>query len=196
MNISGAKPMSQTQSLQVNFILEMTSANSCWQLHNSIDSQQEWNSRLVQNRQQSTWETLDYFPTHDRLLNQYFDRDDSIFSQNSIEPIRGLSECRLQQTIDYINNHLDREIYISDLAKLVELSQSYFCRLFKESTNVSAYQYILGQRIQLAKQLLLQQHHFSIADIAFQCGFASQSHFTHHFKRIMRTTPARFVKQT
>jgi AraC family transcriptional regulator len=104
----------------------------------------------------------------------------------------GLSRYRLQQAIDYIQAHLSEDISLDDLAIITGMSRYYFCHLFKRSTGMSPYQYVIKCRIDRAKELLLFRQDCSIADVAFQVGFASQSQFTKHFKKWVGTTPKKF----
>ncbi|MBD2463525.1 helix-turn-helix transcriptional regulator [Oscillatoria sp. FACHB-1407] len=106
----------------------------------------------------------------------------------------GLPKYALEKVIDYIHTHLDQEVTLPQLADLTGMSQYYFCRLFKQSIGMPPYQYLLQQRVERAKQLLLE-HKFSIADIALQCGFANQSHLNRQFKRIVGVTPFVFQRQ-
>lgn len=100
----------------------------------------------------------------------------------------GFAKDRLQIVIDYINAHLDRDIKLADIAELVGVSQYYFCHLFKQSFGITPHQYLIQQRIEQAK-LLLPNRELSLAEIAQECGFTDQSHFTKHFKRLVGITP-------
>jgi len=100
----------------------------------------------------------------------------------------GLSTRKLQQAIAYMNNHLSEDLSLEAIATELNMSRYYFCRLFKQSTGISPHQYLIKCRIDRAKELLLQGHK-SIADVALQVGFTSQSHFTRHFKRLVGVTP-------
>lgn len=100
----------------------------------------------------------------------------------------GLSPPKLQQAIEYIQAYLAEDLSLESIARAVDMSQYYFARLFKQSMGIAPYQYVIGQRVERAKQLL-QQPELSIADIALQCGFASQSHLNYHFKRLIGVTP-------
>lgn len=103
----------------------------------------------------------------------------------------GFPKHKLQQAINYIQAHLDRDIKLVDLANTVGMSQYYFCRLFKQSMCMTPHQYVIRQRVERAKQLLLQPD-LSIADVALQCGFAHQSHLSHHFRRLVGVSPKTF----
>jgi AraC family transcriptional regulator len=100
----------------------------------------------------------------------------------------GLPQRQLMQVLDYINDHLHQEIKLADLAALLGISQFHFCHLFKQSTAIPPYQYLLQQRIDKAKQLL-KQTELSIVDIALSCGFSSHSHLSKQFRQFTGTTP-------
>ncbi len=103
----------------------------------------------------------------------------------------GLSQQQLKQVFDYIQDHLDQEISLDILAAQIGMSQFYFARLFKQSVGMSPYRYLIGQRIERAKQLLRQKD-LSITAIALRCGFNTQSHLTQYFRQLTSTTPKKY----
>jgi AraC family transcriptional regulator len=100
----------------------------------------------------------------------------------------GLPQRQLQQILEYIHAHLERDIKLADLAGLLGMSQFHFSHLFKQSIGTSPYQYLLQQRIERAQQLLKQTDR-SIVDIAFECGFNSHSHLSKQFRQLTGMTP-------
>ncbi len=100
----------------------------------------------------------------------------------------GLPQRQLLQVLEYIHEHLERDIKLSDLAGLIGMSQFHFSHLFKQSIGTSPYQYLLQQRIEWAKQLLKQTDR-SIMDIALECGFNSHSHLSKQFRQLVGITP-------
>jgi AraC family transcriptional regulator len=100
----------------------------------------------------------------------------------------GLPQHQLRQVVEYINEHLDQEIKLADLAGVLGMSQFHFSHLFKQAIGTSPYQYLLQQRVERAKQLLKQTDQ-SIMDIAFSCGFNSHSHLTKQFRNLTGITP-------
>ena len=106
----------------------------------------------------------------------------------SLKTKQGLSKLKLNQVLDYIDANLGQEIRLADLAQVVSLNPSYFSSLFKLSTGISPWQYVTQQRLERAKKLLTR-YHYSIAEIAVQCGFSSQSHLTHQFRKMIGITP-------
>ncbi|MGR3279402.1 helix-turn-helix domain-containing protein [Acaryochloris marina NIES-2412] len=103
----------------------------------------------------------------------------------------GLSDNKLSEVTEYINNNLSKNISINDLSESVGISQYYFSRLFKQSIGISPYQYIIQRRIDKAKNLLCRQE-LDIAEIALHCGFAHQSHLNRYFKKLTGTTPNKY----
>jgi AraC family transcriptional regulator len=100
----------------------------------------------------------------------------------------GLSPSQLKQAIDYIQENLDRDLSLEELANILHISSHYFAHLFKRSTGYSPHKYIVKCRIERAKQLL-QKRELSIIEICQQVGFQSQSHFTKLFRKHTQTTP-------
>jgi AraC family transcriptional regulator len=99
-----------------------------------------------------------------------------------------LSQRQLLHTLNYIHEHLDRDIKLADLANQLGMSQFHFSNLFKQSLSITPYQYLLQQRIERAKQLLKQSNQ-PIMEIAFQCGFNNHSHLSQQFRRFTGMTP-------
>ncbi len=106
----------------------------------------------------------------------------------------GLGKQQLQRIIDYIQEHLERDLSLAELASVSQLSCYHFARLFKKSTGYSPHQYHIQCRINRAKQLL-KEDKLSIANIAQTVGFANQGHLNYHFKRLVGITPRTFKLQ-
>jgi AraC family transcriptional regulator len=100
----------------------------------------------------------------------------------------GLSKTKLQQAIAYIQEHLDQDLSLDEIAAAINLSAYHFSRLFKQSTGLAPHQYQIRCRVERAKELL-QAGEMTIADIATQVGFYDQSHLSRHFKRIVGVSP-------
>ncbi|EKU99929.1 transcriptional regulator containing an amidase domain and an AraC-type DNA-binding HTH domain [Leptolyngbya sp. PCC 7375] len=103
----------------------------------------------------------------------------------------GLPQYQLQRVLDYIDAYLDREIKLTDLAQLLDMSQFHFSRLFKQSIGISPHQYLVQQRVERAKQLLKQTDRL-IVDIALECGFNSHSHLSKQFRQVTGMSPKAF----
>ncbi len=117
------------------------------------------------------------------LLRQYSAREPLIQAYSD-----GLPKCKLQQVIEYIDEHLTENLSLKEIASVVEISPHYFTSLFKQSTGLSAYQFVIHRRMERAKQLLCRQD-LSIAEVSLHVGFQSQSQFTNVFRKYTGATP-------
>ncbi len=101
----------------------------------------------------------------------------------------GMPSARLNRVLDYINQNSSRELRLWELANVAGMSPHYFRQLFKQSTGMSAYQYVLRSRIDRAKQFL-RDPKFTVAAASAATGFSDQSHFTKVFRRVVGITPS------
>jgi AraC-like DNA-binding protein len=79
-------------------------------------------------------------------------------------------------------------VRIGDVARSCRLSFRHFVTAFTNTVGISPYRWFLERRIARAKQLLSHSE-LTLAEIALDCGFSDQSHFTKAFSRIAGTTP-------
>jgi len=112
----------------------------------------------------------------------------------SLAPVRGdigtLPSGRLRRVTEYIQQNLDKELRLAELAALVYMSPYHFARLFKRSTGVPPHRFVVRQRIARASAFLATQE-LSIAQISRMVGFRTPSHFATVFRRVTGITPRR-----
>lgn len=100
---------------------------------------------------------------------------------------------QIQQTIEFIEDHLDEEIDIENLAKTACLSPFYYQRLFSRFVKKPVAEYVKLRRMAKAVEILLQTDE-RILDIALGLGFASHEHFSRTFKDTFGMTPDEYRK--
>jgi AraC family transcriptional regulator len=115
-------------------------------------------------------------------------RTSSTLSAVDILPERAFTQGQISKVRDYINDRLDQHIRLSELADVVALSSTHFSRLFKQSTGVAPYHYVIQRRVERANSLL-RKGDMTLTEVARAVGFADQSHLARHFKRIMGVSP-------
>lgn len=123
------------------------------------------------------------------LLKHY-----SVSSSKITKHPEGLSRLKLRQAIEYINQNLEKDLGLAEMATVVGISMYHFSRMFKQSTGFSPHQYVMNCRIEEAKRLLTKTEQ-AIDQIYPQVGFQTQSHFTNVFRKLMGTTPNAYRKQ-
>jgi AraC family transcriptional regulator len=92
---------------------------------------------------------------------------------------------------DRIEAGLDTELSLASLAKESGYSRAHFLRMFRAATGLTPHQYVLERRLSTAQQLL-RQSKMSPADIAFKCGFSSQTHMNDVFRTRLGVTPLEY----
>ena len=93
--------------------------------------------------------------------------------------------------LSYIEANLGRPITLSELSKVADMSLYYFATLFKQSTRLSPYQYVLRRRIERAKQLL-RETKAAVLEISLSLGFEQPNNFARTFRRLTGTSPTRY----
>jgi AraC family transcriptional regulator len=101
----------------------------------------------------------------------------------------GLSPFNARRTLSYIDSNLSRRIPVEDLADGVGLSQSHFCRVFRQTFGVPPVVYVARRRVQRAQQLM-QTSTVPLVSIALECGLSDQSHLTKIFRRVTGVSPS------
>jgi AraC family transcriptional regulator len=101
----------------------------------------------------------------------------------------GLPAWQARRVIAYVEANLSRRILVEELARLLGLSASHFCRAFKCAFGASPRDYVLRRRIEMAQALMLTTSE-PLSSIAVNCGMCDQQHFTRSFHRIVGETPS------
>lgn len=96
----------------------------------------------------------------------------------------------IYRSIDYIRNHLDKEVRVSECAAWVHLSPSYFSGLFKKVTGMTVTQFVTAERIAKAKEMLISG--FQVQEVASALGYEERRYFSEVFKRMTGKTPSEF----
>jgi AraC-like DNA-binding protein len=126
------------------------------------------------------------------ILKQLFSR--FLESQQS-HAISGILKYNIQPILVYIQNNLQLDIKVDELANMACFSKDHFSRVFKSITGMAPCDYIIRKRIERAQFLLLTTA-MRQREIIEQCGFKSASYFSRIFKKHTSYTPEKYRKQS
>lgn len=88
----------------------------------------------------------------------------------------------------YIAEHVDEELTLGQVARAVNTSTFYFCKLFRRATGLHFLDYVARARVEKVKTSLLNSH-TRISEAAYAAGFQSLSQFNRVFKRVVGKQP-------
>ena len=98
---------------------------------------------------------------------------------------------RLRRVTEHIQQNLDKDLTLGELAAVVFMSPYHFARLFKSSTGVPPHRFVVRQRVARARACLATEA-LSITQISRMVGFRTPSHFTTVFRRLLGVTPGAY----
>jgi AraC-like DNA-binding protein len=94
----------------------------------------------------------------------------------------------------FITDHQTEELSLEQVARSVNTSKFYFCKIFKKATGINFTDYLSRVRTERAKNLLLNPN-LRVSEIAYEVGFQSLTHFNRVFKRILGRSPTDYREQ-
>ncbi len=101
---------------------------------------------------------------------------------------------KIDEVFKYVMNNFSKEISLQDVASITNLSPQSFCRFFKNRTKKSSKHFLNEVRIGHACKRLTEED-WSIAEIAYSCGFKNLSNFNRFFKEIVGKTPKEYKNE-
>lgn len=100
----------------------------------------------------------------------------------------------IEAVMDYIKENLTENLSLEKTAEYAGFSPVYFHNCFKASTGMTLHSYIEDLRIKKAINELITTKK-TLTEIAYECGFSSQSYFSYAFKKKMGLSPREYVKE-
>jgi len=100
----------------------------------------------------------------------------------------------VHRALAYIRENITEDLSLEAVAAQVSLSPVHFHKTFKSAVGQTLHRYVEEQRIKHAIDLLITTD-MTLTEIAYKCGFSSQSYFSYVFKRSTGTTPRKYVEK-
>jgi AraC-like DNA-binding protein len=157
-----------------------------WGVEVKEDELQEayFNTRVVSDQQHdSVVKLLSIFAQHLSMLSNQV-----VVQQENAEP------PVITRAKQYIQEHQTEELSLGQVAKAVNTSTFYFCKMFKKVTGINFTDYLSRVRIEKSKNLLLNPN-LRVSEIAYEVGFQSLTHFNRVFKKILGQSPTEYRAQ-
>lgn len=108
-----------------------------------------------------------------------------------IEEERSMESMKIiLQAKDYIRTHLHTGLSLEQVARQINLSQGYFSNVFKKVTGVSFQHYVMSEKMEKAKTMLIEG--FQVQEIATELGYEHRRYFSDVFKKYTQMTPSEF----
>ncbi|MEO0898483.1 MAG: AraC family transcriptional regulator [Bacteroidota bacterium] len=104
---------------------------------------------------------------------------------------------RLTEVYNFIIQNFKGEISLTEAARVANLSETAFCRYFKQRTTKTFKQVVNEMRISYACDLILKGRlsHMTVVQVSQEAGFRNLSNFNRQFKRITGMSPAQYSRE-
>lgn len=155
----------------------------------------DWNVELDQDRLRDA-----YFSTKILSTKQYesmvklleiFAEHISIVSNQIVVQQQNAEPPLITRAKQYIDANQSEDLSLGQVAKAVNTSTFYFCKMFKKATGLHFTEYVSRVRIEKAKNLLLNPN-LRVSEVAFEVGFQSLTHFNRVFKKVTGQSPTEY----
>ena len=93
------------------------------------------------------------------------------------------------------NNYSNPDLSITAISEYINLSPTYICHLFKDTTEITINNFILNYRMQKAQQLL-KDPACKVKDVGFLVGYRNGNYFSYQFKKFTGLSPSQFREKT
>lgn len=174
------------QSLHLSFLLShMTSVHS-WQ-HASVECwRATWKDIPSLFHNNSLW----LFYRVQAMLMDLVSRSLKTCGIDQVAPVDPVFE-QLKPAVMFMDQHLLDNPKLAEIAEMVQLAPNYFHRRFTATFHMTPFGYMLGRRLNLGRQLLLNTD-LTLDRIAARSGFYSAFHFSKLFKKHCKLSPKEF----
>jgi AraC-like DNA-binding protein len=138
-------------------------------------------SRVVSSEQyESMVRMLEVFARHLSLMGEQI-----VAQRENAEPVM------IRRAKEFIDEHHSENLRLAQVARAVNSSPFYFCKMFKRHTGVNFTEFVARVRIDKAKNLLLNPD-VHVSEIAYAVGFQSLTHFNRTFKKLTGQPPSKY----
>ncbi|NML38778.1 helix-turn-helix transcriptional regulator [Chitinophaga sp. G-6-1-13] len=122
-------------------------------------------------------------------------KNSQVLSSPYFNPVKTSKDVqKIKRVFDYIYKNFKNDITLQEVAAIIPLSASGFCRFFKQQTNKTFVDVVKEIRISHATRLLIGGTH-NVSEACYSSGYNNISNFNKHFKEVKGLSPSNFIKQ-
>lgn len=110
-------------------------------------------------------------------------------------PQQSVYIAKINKSIDYIDQHLEKAFTLEELASVASFSKFHFTRIFQSIVGESPFQFIMRVRLEKAAMYIITQKQESITEIAYKFGFSDIAIFSRNFKQLFGVAPSQYRRQ-
>ena len=104
---------------------------------------------------------------------------------------RAQYSAQIGRSLEFIGNHLDRDLSLDELASVANMSKFHFAKSFRQAMGIAPHQYLVKLRVEKARKLLALRT-MSVEDVAHRVGYLDKGHFAAQFRKIVGISPNRY----
>lgn len=104
------------------------------------------------------------------------------------------ANTRLDKIYDFVLNNFQEELAVDQVADLVSMNKSSFCRYFKRTTQKTFTDFLNEVRIGYACKMLMEKK-MGVLEISYHCGYNNVSHFNRQFRKKTNMSPTEYTSQ-
>ncbi|MBR5527924.1 MAG: helix-turn-helix transcriptional regulator [Clostridia bacterium] len=178
--------------LEKGILYDIVSSWPCFVNTSKSDKYQETYSKIV--RHYNSDNENEIIILQSLVLELIYTLQNDLAKNVSANSKKNSGYVTIKLACEYIKTHLSSELSLGNVSEVMHLSPVHFHNKFKSVTGKTLREYIENQRLKKSVELLLTTD-YSLTQIAFECGFSSQSYFNYVFKKRMNKTPREYVKE-
>jgi AraC-like DNA-binding protein len=99
---------------------------------------------------------------------------------------------RLNEISDFLLKNFTRTIRLGEVSAIAHMSETAFCRYFREKTNKTLITFLNEIRIGYACKLLIEKRHINVSQVCYRTGFNNLTNFNVQFKKIKNCSPLEY----
>lgn len=142
--------------------------------------------KMVELTRDTSLQTKELFEREALLFHEMIIRISGRISESNTLPITPAQRLR-----QYIDQNAEKALGMQELCSVIYKSQSQTIRLFKNEFHITPYEYLVNQKIEMAKLLLLNSG-IQVKEIAYRLNFADEHYFSNCFKAKTGVSPSGF----